>query len=289
MKPIIILIALIIAGVHGQATTKILSLEMKACKNNISYQVSKVDRGVEINFRNLSKDSVILRIPAGLVFHTMGNNMQPQVVTRHQELCMAPKENRITRLNTRCGNSSLGCVPYGFTEFRDPIMADPELVNALMTIENAGLDNRGEIQNVVWHFTNKHPISSIAQNANTSNAEYQAIFSAVTTNRSRIYVDPGYRIRYVEPNSEDNTLFTGIARSIEGTMELNLEKPCDVQFAFADESGEVLQHLKFYTDQSVGTHQFRFDAKLDEFKQGSYQLLALDAEGNTLKRLEIQI
>jgi hypothetical protein len=289
MKNAIILSALLFAGLHMTAKTKHLSLESKSCKNNISYQVSKADRGVEINIRNLGQDSIILNIPVGLIFHTAMNDMQPQVVTRHQELCIAPREVRITRLNTRCGNASLGCVPHGYTEFREPVMGDSELVNALKSIEQAGLDNRGEIQNVVWHFTNKHPIGSIAQAMNTTNEEYQAIFTAATENRSRIYVDPGYRIRYVEPEGTDNSLFTGIARSIEGTMELNLEKSCDVQFAFADNSGNVLQHLKFYTDQSEGEHEYRFDAKLDEFTQGTYQLLALDAEGKTLKRLEIEI
>lgn len=281
--------ALLVAGLHCDAKTKMISIENRSCKNTISYQVSKADRGVEINIRNLTNDSVILRIPTGLIFHTRGNTGQPQVVTRHQELCMGPREDRITRLNTRCGNASLGCVPYGFTEFNEPVMGDPEMVNALVTIENAGLDNRGEIQQVVWHFTNKHPITSIAQTMGTNNTEYQAIFAATTTNRSRIYVDPGYRIRYVEPASDNNMMFTGIARSIEGTMELNLEKPCDVQFAFADANGEVLQNLKFYTDQSEGAHQYRFDAKLDQFTQGTYQLIALDAEGNTLKKLEIEI
>ena len=86
MKNAIILSVLLCAGLHMTAVTKHLSLESKSCKNNISYQVSKADRGVEINIRNLGKDSIILNIPVGLIFHTALNDMQPQVVTRHQEL-----------------------------------------------------------------------------------------------------------------------------------------------------------------------------------------------------------
>jgi len=253
----------------------------------VRYDVTKVGSGIELEVVNLLHDSVYLKIEAGTIFPTGSDNYQPQVVTRSHMVCMADGEMRRARLNTVCGNAVKRSVPYGHTDFVRPVMGNSDLVALLGEFENMRLDQRFIVQNMVWHFTNNHPVSTFHAGGCGSD-EYAAAMSVFHEVRPGA-VDPGYRIRYYQSTDPDDAVFSDAAEEIEGHVHVKVNQATQCTLALLDENGNLLKPLKYITNQQPGEYNLSFKSNVFDLPKGNYSVVVMDVNGHTLGSLPVEI
>lgn len=253
----------------------------------IRLDAEKVSNGLNLTVTNLVHDSVYLTIDAGWIFPPAGDNLQPQVVTRSHQLCMAEGEVRRARLLTRCGNAGAGSVSPGYAEFLQPVLGKPELVSMLKAMEPYKLDRSVSMQNIVWHYTNGHTMATFHPGSD-ANDDYRVAMSVFRGNESAV-VDPGYRIKYLETNDPNGAMFSGISEHIEGHVKVKLETGSDCVIALMDDRGNVIKPLKYIQDQQPGEFAISFQGRVLDLPKGAYTVAVVDASGKRLGELPVEI
>lgn len=253
----------------------------------IRLEAVKVANGIDLTVMNLAHDSVYLQIDAGWIFPTSNDHLQPQVVTRSHQICMAEGEERHARLLTRCGNANAGSVSSGYAEFLQPVPGKPELASMLKAMEPFKLDKTMVMQNMVWHHTNGHSVATFYPGGD-NRADYQMAMSVFCGNQPDA-VDPGYRVKYLESNNPNGAVFSNVSEQIEGHVKVKLNEGSDCVIALLDEDGRVIKPLKYINDQQPGEFALSFQGRVLDLPKGNYTVAVVDMKGNRLGELPVEI
>jgi hypothetical protein len=166
-------------------------------------------------------------------------------------------------------------------------MGNSDLVALLGEFENMRLDQRFIVQNMVWHFTNNHPVSTFHAGGCGSD-EYAAAMSVFHEVRPGA-VDPGYRIRYYQSTNEEDAAFSDAAEEIEGHVHVNVNEATHCTVALLDAEGKLLKPLKYISNQQPGEFNLSFKSNVFDLPKGNYSVAVVDVKGNTLGSLAVEI
>lgn len=274
-------------GAEAFALAAHVNLTDALARKLVRLEAVKVSNGLDLNVINLAHDSVYLNIDAGCIFPPSDGRMQPQVVTRSHEICLAEGEERRARLLTRCGNANVGAVPFGYADFMEPVMGSPEMIEMLLALEPYKLDRSFTVQNIVWHFTNGHELATFHPNGDDP-TDYQTAMAVFSTNNANL-IDPGYRIKYRDSNDPNDPVFSGIPEQIDGQVKVKLNSSADVVIALLDANGTIIKPLKYIGNQQPGEFALSFRGQVLDLPKGNYTVAVVDMTGNRLGALPVEI
>jgi len=235
-----------------------------------------------MSLKNHSKDSMLVDLENGRIFES-NEYYQPFVITRSKVLALAPNESKEFQLQGFCGNAGAPAAPIDFTGFVKTRMASDEMVRVFSQLQAQRLDDDGQMQNLVWMFTNHHSFSTIYAADEEGRTFANAVATAMKIPR------PKYSVLYKAPSEESQFMFTGVAEKINAEVTYTAKEITSVDFLITDAEGKVVRYLRH--DQSVapGEYATTLQANLDGVAQGQYYLVVKDEKGRSLHQSNLEI
>ena len=276
---------LLVVTFTANAQTKRVKFGEGLKKKVVSF-VAKVQRvgstRLALMLKNHGKDSMLVDLENGRIFESK-EHYQPFVITRSKLLALAPNETKEFHLPGYCGNSSAPGAPIDFEGFVNTRMAPDEMVRVLTQLEAQRLDNYGQMQNLVWMFTNHHAFSTIyAENEEGRNFA-NAVAAAMKVAR------PSYSVLYKAPSEESQFMFTGVAEKISAEVTFTAKETTSVDFLILDSEGKVVRYLRHDESVAPGEYATALQANLAGVQQGQYYLVVKDEKGRSLHQTALEI
>lgn len=243
-------------------------------------------RPFTLDVTNLTKDSLCVQVEAGRIF-IPSDDVQPQVVTRHRDIYFASGEQRQVGLNTACGNANAPAPSLGYRSFAKTTMAPAELVNILSELERQRLDGKAPLQQIVWMYTNKHGIERLIRNG-MNEFEYAQLVRIISGAKGS-FEDPGYRVEYRQPDSEESAIFTGEPIKLVGSINLQLTTTEDVIIQLKDERDQTVKTVLYVAGLRSGRVDVKFDLDVNGIAAGTYEMIAVTHSGAEAGSLAIEL
>lgn len=258
---------------------------MDAVERGWTYSATEgaLDGGfLKLGFTSTGAD-VHLLIDAGTTFHGP-DDIQPAVITEDVLVFVPSGSSQELLLPSACGSAeamgaSEGMVyGAGVSKLSEELCVVLDRINAeLSEVDNA-------VQEVIWVYTDDHDFSSVF----VPGAEARNLLN-IFEEEVEGFEDPGYAVRYKEPDPDEGARFSGEAMEARCSFPVDAPRAMDCRVVLEQPDGETLTLIE---DLNVGSgyHLYNFTVGLEGYPSGTYQMrLEGKRHGNVIVSRDLRL
>jgi hypothetical protein len=266
IKLIVAMIGCVISTASFGAT--LVTFEDAIQRGLISYKITTdnvANRSMDLELNNNSNNPINVQLEAGRIFYST-QDIQPYVVTRPSIIALEPRGQEDVMVYARCGNSSARS-PGHDTKFGRTSMGAPLLVQALTELSNRRINDIYLAQQVVWHYTNGHSLSTII----ADNDKEKEFLKWMCKNENTDF--PWYQKHYAPSQTGNDMEFSNIPTLIQGEMQVVLTQPSNIQVKLYDQEGKSIKTIYAILNQSAGQCTIPLKINLSDIAKGDYKIV----------------
>lgn len=236
---------------------------------------------VAFDIKNLTGDSVLLRIEPGRILHSEDTTMQDILIVKHKNITLPPFASITEKGYGFCCKSHHRS-PKSTSVFSIGTMA-PDSWQKLAQVIDQGHFPASAIQNAVWSLSNDHPISAITD----INPEKVDLLRRTVSKIKGVEV-PWYSVLFEEPASE-NQLFSDKHLRVTGNIEYYVNSNSLVSILVKDHRGHVVQNLVKGTMKGSGNYTYPVNLSVSGWPKGEYTLFIYEDYSNLNKKVGFRL
>jgi len=236
---------------------------------------------VAFNIKNLTGDTVLLRIEPGRRLHSEDTTMQDIFIVKHKNLTLPPFATLTEKGYGFCCKSHHRS-PGQASVFGIGTMA-PESWQKLANVIDKGNFPVKAIQDAVWCLSNDHPISGITDK-NPANVD---LLRRTVAKIKGVEV-PWYTVIFEEAATE-NQLFSDKHLRLTGGINYQINSNAIISILVKDRKGQVIQSLVKGNSKSSGSYIYDVDLSVSGWPKGEYIIYIYEDYSNLNKKVVFKL
>ena len=283
--PITLLITSAFINTGSAVKKEFISIEQLMTEGKLDVSISGLggyqEECVAFTIKNLTGDSVLLRIEPGRRLHSEDTTMQDIFIVKHKNLTLPPFATITEKGYGFCCKSHHRSPGYA-SVFGIGTMA-PENWQKLATVIDNGDFPVKAIQAAVWSLSNDHPISAITDE-NPANVD---LLRRTVAKIKGVEV-PWYTVLFEEATGE-NQLFSDKHRRLKGSIGYRVNSNAIVSILVKDRTGQVVQSLVKGSSKSSGSYMYDVDLSVSGWPKGEYIIYVYEDYSNLNKKVVFKL
>lgn len=215
---------------------------------------------VLLSLENTSKETLKIRIPAGLTFIAQDSTIQDVIVTEETLIALEPGKEATQALYAMCIEPSNSGNNEGIAYSLGP-MASKDLVELAEVIDQRK-DHNIIGQNAIWALVEEPDLGMISGIDTTAVAFYRYHVAGVRNIPVPEFDPDDYQTNYHDPGL--------IQRSAKGNFKYRFSKTSHVSIALFDEQGIVVRELYDNPEEAPGQHELSFEFDMEVYQDDVY-------------------
>ena len=267
------------------AEKEFISIEKLMTEGKLDVSISGLggyqEECVAFKIKNLTGDSVLLRIEPGRRLHSEDTTMQDIFIVKHKNLILPPFAEITERgYGFCCKSHHRG--PAAGTVFGIGTMA-PESWQKLANVIDKGNFPKQAIQAAVWSLSNDHPISAITDK-NSANVD----LLRRTVSKIKGVEVPWYTVIFEEAATE-HQLFSDKHQRVTGEINYQINNNAIVSILVKDRTGQVIRSLVKGNSNSSGSYTYHLDLPVSGWPKGEYIIYICEDYSNLNKKVAFKL
>ncbi len=233
---------------------------------------------IEMKIKNLTTKKIDLKIEAGRILDSKNNSEQDIMLTKSQELIMAPNQLQTLNLFGMCCQAH-NASPQSNSDYKVGKLADTTLIKLACFIDKNKYHSSYTAQQAVWTISDNNSLASISDG------------DAEMVNSLRNYVSkitgrpiPSYNITYRQENARD---LLGRATKIEGIFDYSFTANCHATLAIYDSQGHLVQLIFENISHEKGEYNLFYTFRTRNLPKGTYYA-RMNSDGHLYKEMPIE-
>lgn len=224
----------------------------------------EMDGVLVLSVTNSGTDAHLL-IDAGTAFHGP-DDIQPSVITEDLLVFVPAGASEELLLPSACGSATAMAASEGMVYEAGVSKLSDELGRVLdrMNAELSLRDNAA--QEVIWVYTDDHEFSSVFVPA----AQERTLLN-IFEEEVQGFEDPGYAVRYREPDPDEGARFSGEAMEARCSFPVDAPRAMDCRVVLEQPDGETLTLID-NLDVGSGFRMYTLTVGLEGYPPGTYQM-----------------
>lgn len=236
---------------------------------------------IAFRIKNLTGDSVLVRIEPGRRLYSEDTTMQDILIVKHKNLILAPFAEITEKGYGFCCKSHHHS-PKEAAVFGIGAMA-PESWQKLANVIDQGNYPVKAIQDAVWCLSNDHPISAITDK-NPANVE---LLRRTVAKIKGIEV-PWYTVLF-EKTDIENQLFSDKHQRLTGSINYQVNSNSIISILVKDQKGQVIQNLVKGNSKNSGGYRYDVDLSVSGWPKGEYTIYIYEDYSNLNKKVVFKL
>lgn len=236
---------------------------------------------VAFKIKNLTGDSVLLRIEPGRRLHSEDTTMQDIFIVKHKNLTLPPYAEITEKgYGFCCKSHHRG--PASGAVFGIGAMA-PESWQKLANVIDKGNFPKQAIQAAVWCVSNDHPISAITD----KNPASVDLLRRTVAKIKGVEV-PWYTVIFEEAATE-HQLFSDKHQRVTGEVNYQINNSAIVSILVKDRTGQVIRSLVKGNSNTSGSYTYHLDLSVSGWPKGEYIIYIYEDYSNLNKKVGFKL
>ncbi len=235
---------------------------------------------LQLSVKNLTQDSLVLLIEAGLRFNSESHEEQDILLVKSETLVLRRGQTRATALKGYCCQAS-NRSPSANSKYGVGKLADSALC-ALAQCFDTSMSDQDIEQQAIWAISDRKETSTIPPGSDSCAMELRKLVAKLKGEPV-----PWYTVG-IRSHVYSNGRITQFATYVSGTLNFTVATDCYGTFSVEDSTGQKVQYIKSEWLTHSENQDYHFKVPVAGLKKGSYYV-TMRGEGRTLARKKFEM